>query len=201
MFDMFSVLERKNPVAVIRAFRRAFGRDEKATLVLKTSAGAPDPEESAQLQAAADDAGVLVVRQLLSREKAYRYLQMCDCYVSLHRSEGFGLGMAEAMLLGKPVIATGYSGNLDFMNQQNSYLVDFQMIDVREERQIYRRDFRWAEPSVDHAAAMMRQVFDDARAARAVGARAREELREKLSLSAAGDRMAARLREIQTARR
>ncbi|MDQ6626384.1 MAG: glycosyltransferase family 4 protein [Verrucomicrobiota bacterium] len=198
MFDMFSVVERKNPLAAIRAFRRAFRADEKATLVLKTSVGAPDPREAAELKHAADQAGVLLVRQLLSREKAYGYLQMCDCYVSLHRSEGFGLGMAEAMLLGKPVIATGYSGNLDFMNQENSYLIDFQMTDVQEERQIYRSGFRWAEPSMDHAASLMRQVFDNPSEAKAVGARAQEELREKLSLRAAGERMAARLREIET---
>lgn len=196
MFDMFSVFERKNPLAVIRAFREAFGRDEKATLLLKTTATSPNAAEAERLQAAADDAGILLVRRLLSREQAYGYLDMCDCYVSLHRSEGFGLGMAEAMLLGKPVIATSYSGNLDFMTEENSYLVEAEMTDVEEERPIYSRGFRWAEPSVHHAAKLMRHVFDDRAEAKARGERAQTELREKLSLRAAGDRMAARLRQI-----
>ncbi|MFN2475815.1 MAG: glycosyltransferase family 4 protein [Chthoniobacterales bacterium] len=198
MFDMFSAFERKNPLAVIRAFRQAFRRQEKATLLLKTTASSPNRDDAERLQAAADDAGILLITQLLSREQAYGYLAMCDCYVSLHRSEGFGLGMAEAMLLGKPVIATGYSGNRDFMHEHNSYLVDFEMAEVQEAGPIYTRGARWAEPSVDHAAKLMRQVFDNQADAKALGARAQAELREKLSLRAAGERMAARLREIDS---
>ena len=201
MFDMYSDFERKNPLAVIRAFRRAFRRNEKATLVLKTSRGTPDEAAFARLQAFAAENGVLLVSELLSRAKAYGFLEMCDCYVSLHRSEGFGLGMAEAMLLGKPVIATGYSGNVDFMNNGNSLLVDYQLTKIRRAGPLYEAGSVWAEPSEEQAAAFMRQVFDDRAGAAAMGARANEELQEKLSLETAGKRMAARLQAAAALRR
>lgn len=196
MFDMFSDFERKNPLAVIRAFRRAFRRDEKATLVLKTSATSPDAAAAARLQAAAEANGIILVRQLLSRQKAYGYLQMCDCYVSLHRSEGFGLGMAEAMLLGKPVIATAYSGNADYMDSGNSFPVEFERVRVGDAGPLYQSGSMWAAPSEEHAASLMRRAFDDREGASELGGRARREMREKLSLRAAGERMAARLGEV-----
>lgn len=196
MFDMFSDFERKNPLAVIRAFRRAFRPDEKATLVLKTSATSPDATAAARLEAAAATNGITLVRQSLSRNKAYGYLQMCDCYVSLHRSEGFGLGMAEAMLLGKPVIATAYSGNVDYMNAGNSLPVDFERVPVGDAGPLYQYESMWAAPSEEHAAHLMRSVFDDRAGAFALGGRAQREMRGKLALRTAGERMAARLREI-----
>ncbi len=201
MFDMFSDFERKNPLAVVRAFRRAFRPDEKATLVLKTSATSPHAAVAERLEALAKANGITLVRQLLSRKKAYGYLQMCDCYVSLHRSEGFGLGMAEAMLLGKPVIATGYSGNADYMNAGNSFPVDFKRVPVGNAGPIYQAQSMWAAPSEEHAARLMRQVFDHRGEAIALGARAQREMRETLSLRATGERMAARLREINASAR
>ena len=124
---------------------------------------------------------------------------MADCFVSLHRSEGFGLGLAEAMLLGKPVIATGYSGNLDFMNRENSLLVDFEMVEIKEDRPIYTRGNFWAEPSIRHAAALMRDVYERPAEARARAHGAQPEIQRLLSLEAAGKRMRARLQEIMTA--
>jgi glycosyltransferase involved in cell wall biosynthesis len=125
---------------------------------------------------------------------------MADCFVSLHRSEGFGLGLAEAMLLGKPAIATGYSGNLDFMNSGNSLLVECEMVDILRSGPIYQKGSFWAEPSEAQAAQYMRRVFKDRAGAATLGARAQTELREKFSLKAAGDRMLARLREIAAMR-
>ena len=87
----------------------------------------------------------------------------CDCYVSLHRSEGLGLTMAEAMYFGKPVIATGYSGNLDFMTDDNSYLVDYTMGTIGERGGALPPDARWAEPSGEHAAEQMLAVFENRR--------------------------------------
>ena len=119
----------------------------------------------------------------------------CDSYVSLHRSEGFGLTLAEAMALGKPVIATGYSGNLDFMDADTSHLVDYQLVPVRDGGPFYRGG-RWAEPSIAHAAQVMRQVVDRPAEAHALGERARESVGELLSLEAAGRRMSRRLDEL-----
>jgi glycosyltransferase involved in cell wall biosynthesis len=201
MFDMYSEIERKNPFAVIRAFRAAFAWNEKATLVIKVSRGHADPAGLARLATAASEAGVVFIDQVVTRAKAYGFIEMGDCFVSLHRSEGFGLGLAEAMLLGKPAIATGYSGNLDFMNSENSLLVDYKLVDILKSGPIYLKGSFWAEPSEEQAAAYMRQLFEDRARGAALGARAQDELREKLSLKAAGDRMLARLREIAAARK
>ncbi|CAN5448007.1 glycosyltransferase family 4 protein [soil metagenome] len=200
MFDMYSEFRRKNPLAVIRAFRRAFPRGEKAALVIKLSRGHGDPAALEQLREAAEAHGVILIDEVVSRAKAYGFLEMCDCFVSLHRSEGFGLGMAESMLLGKPVIATGYSGNLSFMNRDNSMLVDYTLVDIAESGPVYAEGNFWADPAEEQAAAFMRQVFEDREAARSLGGRAQEELREKLSLRAAGERMATRLREMAATR-
>ena len=196
MFDMYSEIERKNPLAVIRAFRAAFSPGEKATLVIKTSRGQADREGLERLQKAARENGVILIDQVVSRARAYGFLEMCDCFVSLHRSEGFGLGLAEAMLLGKPAIATNYSGNLSFMNAGNSLLVDYTLTEIARSGPIYAKGNVWAEPSVEHAAACMRKLYDDRSAAGAMGARAKAQLEASLSLPAAGERMLARLKQI-----
>lgn len=199
MFDMASQMHRKNPLAVIEAFRRAFTAHQPATLVIKVSRGELLPDDRALLREAAQSYGVKLIDETLPRAASYAMLAMCDCFVSLHRAEGFGLALAEAMLLGKPAIATRYSGNVDYMHDGNSLLVDFEMTEIREDRPIYTRGNRWAEPSIDHAAALMRQVFENRAAAKELGARAQKELREKLSLRAAGARMALRLEQIARA--
>jgi glycosyltransferase involved in cell wall biosynthesis len=196
MFDMCSQMVRKNPLAVIEAFRAAFSRSEKATLVIKVSRGRSHPEAFAQLEEAARQAGVILVDEVLSRGRAYGFIDMCDCFVSLHRAEGFGLCLAEAMLMGKPVVATNYSGNLAFMHPGNSLLVDYTFAEIAADNPIYKQGNHWAEPSVKHAAAYMRYCFDHRAEAAALGAKARDEVTEKLSLKAAGERMAAQLADV-----
>jgi len=196
MFDMYSEIERKNPLAVIRAFRSAFARNEKASLVIKVSRGQADPAGFKRLEIAAREAGIVLIDRVVSRESAYGFIEMSDCFVSLHRSEGFGLGLAEAMLLGKPAIATRYSGNLSFMNSGNSLLVDYKLVEILKSGPIYPKGSFWAEPSEEHALERMREVFSDREKATSLGARAQIELREKLSLNAAGERMVQRLRQI-----
>ncbi len=116
VFDFFSILERKNPLGLIEAFKRAFTPGEGPTLLLKSINGHQQLEDLERVRAAAADRpDILVVDEYYSAEEKGSLIGLCDCYVSLHRSEGLGLTMAEAMALGKPVIATAYSGNLDFM--------------------------------------------------------------------------------------
>ncbi len=193
MFDMCSQMVRKNPLALIQAFRRAFRRSENATLVIKVSRGRSHPEDFAALEQAARDAGVIVVDEVLSRARAYGFMQMCDCFVSLHRAEGFGLCLAEAMLMGKPVIATNYSGNLAFMHPGNSLLVDYKLVGIADDNPIYKAGNHWAEPSVEHAASLMRSCYDNPARAATLGATGQAEAKQKLSLKAAGQRMAAQL--------
>jgi glycosyltransferase involved in cell wall biosynthesis len=120
----------------------------------------------------------------------------CDCYVSLHRAEGFGLTMAEAMAIGKPVSATGYSGNVDFMNEENSYLVDYRIGRVGPECEIYPPEGEWADPSIEHAAELMRRVSTDTAEATAKGERARADVSRLLSAAVTGQRMRDRLERI-----
>jgi glycosyltransferase involved in cell wall biosynthesis len=196
MFDMWSVLERKNPLAVIRAYRQAFGPDDRVALSVKVSNGHADPHGLDRLRRAAAEAGGTVIDRLMTREESFGLMKTCDAYVSLHRSEGFGLTMAEAMLMGKPVIATAYSGNLDFMTPANSLLVDCDRVPITQNLPFYRKGCLWAEPSVEQAAAHMRWVYRHPAEARALGARAREETGRLLSVRSAGERMRRRLEEI-----
>jgi glycosyltransferase involved in cell wall biosynthesis len=196
MFDMCSDFRRKNPLAVMQAFRQAFKETDKVALIMKLVRGAADPENLERLRNADDGNQMFVVDEFTTRGKAYGYIAMSDCVVSLHRSEGFGLLMAEAMLLGKPVIATNYSGNTAFMNRENSMLVDYKLTTIEESGAIYKAGNRWAEPSVEQAAKYMRQVYEDREAAKALGARAKADAERLLSPQAAGERMKARLLEF-----
>ena len=140
IFNANSHIERKNPLGLITAFRRAFRSDDKTTLVIKATNLRMHPEEASRLRAAARRAGTIILDQTLPRGELNGLIQACDCYVSLHRSEGFGLTMAEAMLLGKPVIATAYSANLEFMDRGNSLLVGYELVPVGRQIGPYSKD-------------------------------------------------------------
>jgi glycosyltransferase involved in cell wall biosynthesis len=197
LFDMCSVMERKNPLGLIRAYRRAFGGDPRAALAIKVSRPAADPVEFARLKQAADEAGVLLLDRVVPRAEALALLDCCDCYVSLHRSEGFGLTLAEAMLLGKPVVTTAYSGNLDFMTADDSRLVGYELAPITQDLPFYPKGALWAEPSVEEAAGHLRWAFDHPEAARALGARARAAAGRRLSVPEVGRRMRQRLEETR----
>jgi glycosyltransferase involved in cell wall biosynthesis len=195
-FDMASLMARKNPLATVAAFRSAFRRDEPADLVIKVARGSESPADLAALAAACETNGVRLIDELMPRSDLLALMAACDCYVSLHRSEGLGLGMAETMLLGKPVIATAYSGNLDFMTPATGYLVSYERVPIPETVTQYPRGSHWAEPSVEQAAELMRRVYDNRDESRAVGERARTAVSELMSLEAFGRRMAARLQAM-----
>ncbi len=197
LFDMLSILERKNPLGLIDAFRQAFHPAEPVQLVIKVARGSERPADLARLQAAADQAGVILLDQVLSRAEVLALLDASDAYVSLHRSEGLGLSLAEAMLLGKPTIATAYSGNLDFMTADNSLLVDYQLLPLNQDYEPYPRDCHWADPDLAMAAQHLRWVFDHPEEACALGLRARGQVQRILDPIAAGERMFTRLQAIQ----
>ena len=186
MFDLMSILQRKNPLGLIEAFKKAFKPRDKTTLVLKLSHSDEYPAERRTLEQAAKGSNVIMVDQILSREDTNSLLNLCDCYVSLHRSEGFGLTMAEAMSLAKPVIATSYSGNMDFMNPLNSFLVNHRLIALDQDYSPYPKNSVWANPDLDHAAELMRSVFTNRKLARDVGLQAQKDVRATLGSAAVG---------------
>jgi glycosyltransferase involved in cell wall biosynthesis/SAM-dependent methyltransferase len=198
MFDYWSSFERKNPLAAVEAFRRAFPPGFGASLLIKSVNSAHDPRNHARLEAAAaDHPDVHVVDRYVSAAEKNAMLASCDCYLSLHRSEGLGLPLAEAMYFGTPVIATAYSGNLDFMTNENSLLVDFERSRIDDREEFYAGGGEWAEPDLDHAAALMRQLFQDPAKAREWGQRAAADIRATRSPQAAGRTIAARLEQIR----
>ncbi|HJR11691.1 MAG TPA: glycosyltransferase family 4 protein, partial [Rhodanobacteraceae bacterium] len=201
-YDFNSFIARKNPDAAIAAFRQAFADGVPGVrLLVKSINGARFPEQLEALQrSVADDPRIEVRDGFLSRGEMFGLQNTIDCYVSLHRSEGFGLGMAECMYLGKPVIATAYSGNLDFMDRDNSLLVDYKMIPLCEGDYPYWQGQQWADADVAHAARFMRQVFDDREFARRVGAAAAASIRKTNSKAVCGATVAERLREIDQPR-
>ena len=199
LFDFYSTLQRKNPLGLVEAFTRAFAPGEGPQLVLKSHNGDFKPERLARLrEAAGDRPDIHIVDQFLSAAEMAALMRRADCYVSLHRAEGFGLTLGETMALGKPVIATGFSANLDFMTAENSYLVRHTETLVGPEGENYPAHGTWAEPDLDHAARLMREVWEhQRRGARARRPRAARDRRALL----AGRRRARRARAPQAARR
>jgi glycosyltransferase involved in cell wall biosynthesis/SAM-dependent methyltransferase len=196
-FDHNSVFARKNPLGLIEAFTRAFEPGQGAALAIKAINGDRHPEAHRALaDAAAAHPDVHLIDRYVSRADKGAMIDACDVYASLHRAEGFGFPLAEAMWLGKPVIATGYSGNLDFMSAQNSWLVDHELVSIGEGADPYPPTGEWAEPNLDHAAALMREAFADPEAARARGERGQADVRARYSPEAAGAAMAERLAHV-----
>ena len=161
-FDYLSFYERKNPEAIVRAFKKAFGNLEDVYLLIKSTHASSDTTHARQLKSAIGQSLNIELRdQSLSNVEQLSLINLCDAYVSLHRSEGLGLGMAEAMALGKPVIATDYSGNLEFMNDTNSLLVRHKKINVKKDSYIHSHNQVWAEPDTNHAAQFMKKIKDN----------------------------------------
>lgn len=194
LFDLISA-RRKNPQAVVDAYRRAFEPASGARLVLKTINGRDrKPRLLAELeQSVADREDIVVIDGYVPAAERDAMIAACDCFVSLHRAEGLGLPLIEAMRLGKPTIATGFSGNLDFMDDDSSYLVPYRLVPVPEREMVYSPTAQWAEPSVEAAAALMRRVFDDPAEARALGASARRVVLTRFSLDGAATTVTAEL--------
>ncbi len=202
IFDFFSILERKNPHAVIQAFSRAFGPDEGPILVIKSINGDYALNDLERLRAsAADRPDILIVDTYYTSGEKNALVNLSDCYVSLHRSEGLGLTMAEAMAMGKPVIATAYSGNLHFMTPDNSYLVDYSRVAVPSGCDPYPAGAKWAEPDVEQAAELMRLVYEGRGKPNARAERGRRDVLERHTPATSAAAIASRLDEIRRERR
>ena len=200
-FDFLSVLERKNPLGLIQAFSKAFAPGEGPRLVIKTINGDKRTLEVEKLKyAIRGRPDILFIDRYLPSVENASLTALADCYVSLHRAEGFGLTIAEAMALGKPAIATGYSGNLEFMTPENSYLCPSSLCEVGPEREPYPADSHWSEPDVAAAAKLLRRVFEHREEAKARGVRAAADMRSARSPVVAGQIISERLEVIRRRR-
>jgi glycosyltransferase involved in cell wall biosynthesis len=197
-FDFNSYIERKNPFAAIRAFKKAFPSGTERTglvvKVMKADTGSDKWREMVGL--IGGDARIHVINEVMSRSEVLALIDACDCFVSLHRSEGFGRGPAEAMYLGKPVIATGYSGNTDFTRPDSSLLVDYTLVPVEKSEYVHGDGQVWADADVDHAARLMRRVLEGGSAVETIASRGKAVMRNEFSNSAVGRNMERRLLEL-----
>jgi glycosyltransferase involved in cell wall biosynthesis len=196
VFDFFSCFQRKNPLAVIEAFKLAFAGDSRVRLIIKSTNGSSFPEQFTQLHQACDHGQITLLDSYMSKRELNGLIECCDCYVSLHRTEGFGLPIAEAMLMKKPVIVTGWSGNLDFTTPDNSLLVQYGFTANTEDYGPYKIGMRWAEPDVEHAAKLMRVVFEDPAHGKTLGARGAATIAECYGIDAVADAIGLRLEQI-----
>jgi len=185
VFDYRSVFSRKNPLGVVEAFSRAFEPGAGPALVIKSICGDEFPAQREQLaRAVRDRPDIHLIEDTVAPEVKNAMIASCDCYVSLHRSEGLGLTMAEAMYFGRPVIATGYSGNLDFMTEKNSFLVPYELVEIGDDAPPYPPEGEWAEPHIDYSARVMSDVFRNPTAAAEKGECAAADIRRTNSLEA-----------------
>ena len=190
-FDQFSVPERKNPFGVIAAFRHAFSANEGPLLWIKTMNGDKGWRQHERLLlAAAGRSDIIIWDEHLTRGDQMAVLNSADCLVSLHRSEGLGLHCAEAMWLAKPVIATRYSGNLDFMDDTCSALIDYHLVPVQHGEGIYPPAALWAEPSTEQAADWMRRLVYEPNLATRLGDAARQRMMQQPSRAEVGQTLA-----------
>lgn len=195
-FDFTSYVERKNPLATLRAFEelRKLHADGDLYLVIKTKGGSSG--SSAYKSFCESLVGfdhVMLIDELLGEDEIKSLIWCSDCFVSLHRSEGFGFGLSAAMFLGKPVVATGYSGNLDYMTEENSCLVRYSLCPVPSGAYPFWEGQVWADPDVEDARRYMEKLFVEPQWARQIGEAASRHIRAHYSYRASGLRYLSRI--------
>ncbi|KRG69611.1 glycosyltransferase [Pseudoxanthomonas dokdonensis] len=197
-FDFNSRIARKNPYATISAFQQAFPEGtEKVQLLIKTSNAIAYLDELQELRKlAAQDRRISIRDELIESAHFVSLLACANVYVSLHRSEGFGLGIAEAMSLGKPVIATAWSGNMEYMTTRNSFLVGYALSEIKSGQYPASEGQLWADPDICLAANFMRQLFVNPELARTVGEKAARDIREQLNPALIAGKIKTRCEQI-----
>lgn len=187
MYDFYSYQYRKNPQAALAAYRLAAHQRNDVALVIKTINSQHHPEARAELRSqVADLPNVFFIDDFLTRQQTWDLQACCDILISLHRAEGFGLAPAEMMYLGKPVVATGWSGNIDFMTPANSFPVRYELKALAEAVGVYPAGQNWAEADIGHAAHCIRQLLDSPELRQRMGQQAATDIRRQLSPQAVG---------------
>jgi len=208
-YSIFQWLERKNPMALMKAYLTEFKPDEKVVFALKAYR-----VNTSQAEKAIIKEDIARIKKSLNMDRGFPPLVFFgnlmtaaemkglhmkgDCFVLAHRAEGFGIPHAEAMSYGKPVISTNYSGNLEFMNDDNSFLIDYQETPVAGMIfPNYKGHMTWADPNIMHLRRLMRTVFEDRQLAATKAENAVATIRNELNSTKIGELMVNRLKEIK----
>lgn len=200
MFDASSVLERKNPLGVLRAFKKAFADDDASVgLILKFNNTRMNQSFLRDIQGQLAE-NVFVVDRPMSQDEVSSLIESTDCFVSLHRSEGFGLGPAEAMSVGKPAIMTNWSGNTDYMTSDNCIAIDYELVELEKDYGPYQKGQYWAEPDLDQAAHFMKKVVSEPQLRERLGYHAERTIKSRFSPEEVGQIIQQRLQQIRDTR-
>lgn len=196
MYDCNSTIERKNPLGSIEAFKRAFDKDDpNVGLVIKVNN--PQQKDIDRIKEIIEGyRNVFLIAKTISKVEVNSLIRCCDVYVSLHRAEGYGLPMAEAMVLGRVVIGTNWSANTEFMNHSNSCLVDFTIVELQEDYVMYKKGSHWAQPDVDQASQYMIRCVSDKDYYSNLARSAKEHMATFNSVDIAAQRINQRILEI-----
>lgn len=183
MYDARSIQERKNPGGALAAYCAAFPEDRGETaLILKIGGGEQGRQEADALRSGLGRSDILILEDVLSEARLYALMSLCDVFISLHRSEGFGFPIAEAMALGLPAVVTGYSGNMDFCTPENSVCVGYTLRPLGEAAvPPYGSEQLWAEPDIPAAACALRRLHEDRAYRQALGLAGQTAVRERCS--------------------
>jgi glycosyltransferase involved in cell wall biosynthesis len=186
-FSYKSGLDRKNPEGALRAFSKGLGQKPDAVMVLKTASGREYPERVAALKSLVEELGisdkVIFVDDYLSQRDVMNLTNTCDVYLSLHRAEGFGLGIAEAMSLGKAVVVTDYSSTTEFCNPSNSIPIGYEIVKMLQtDNKLYSAAEEWAEPNIEEASAALRELYEDSEKRLKLGIAAKDLISNQYSI-------------------
>lgn len=200
MFDGNSWLSRKNPLAAVQAFKKAFRTDQGVGLVIKAITLDRGSEAwQAIEQEIGGDPRVSVIDRTMQRVELVQLMSSCNAYVSLHRSEGFGRIIAESMLLGIPTVTTAFSGNADFCTPETSYLVQGPLVALTSKDYIFHQGQYWCDPDVTQAAEQMQRLVEHRQEAARLVQKAQDNIRQHYSSRAVAEAYRLRLRELRQA--
>ncbi|MEX1013702.1 MAG: glycosyltransferase [Candidatus Paceibacterota bacterium] len=197
IFDFYSHFERKNPLALVNAFKKSFENNESVKLIIKCSNSQSDQENFKKIKNETEqNKNIEIIDKYLTRKEILSLINICNAYVSPHRSEGFGLTIAEAMSLGKPVIATNYSGNTDFMNEDNSFPVDYKLIELKKDYGPYKKGNAWADININKLSKYMKYLYENPKQIKNVSENAIKTINSLLSPKAISKKISERLNII-----
>lgn len=196
MYDSNSTMERKNPIGAIEAFKRAFNQDTSSVgLVIKVNNPQKDDIEKIRDLLIGYE-NIYIIPKIMTKIEVNSLIKTCDVFVSLHRAEGFGLPLAEAMLLGTPAIATNWSANTEFMNNENACMVDYKLITLKKDYVMYKKGNRWAEPDINQAAMYMKKLYEDETFYKEISIKAQNYIKNNLNLEVASKKIQNRVNQI-----